>query len=70
MNRFGEIQTVLSLKQPTNLLSLLSLNRKTHAYLKVCLIVIIKTVNCMHYISNQAQAPRHQIMLFGIIGDI
>ena len=37
---FGETQTVLSLKQPPNLLRLLSINRKTYGYLKVCLIVI------------------------------
>ena len=47
---FGETQTVLSLKQPPNLLSLLSINRKNHGYVKVCLIVIIKTVNYVHYI--------------------
>ena len=45
---FGETRTVLSLKQPPNLLRLLS--KKTDGYLKVCLIVIIKTVNYVHYI--------------------
>ena len=26
--------------------------QKTHGYLNVCLIVIIKTVNYVHYVSN------------------
>ena len=68
---FGKTQTVLSLKQPPNLLRLLSINSKkpkTHRCLKVCLIVIIKTVNYEQYISNHAPVSRHQITLFGILG--
>ena len=65
---FGETQTVLSLKQPPNLLSLLSINRKNYGYVKVCLIVIIKTVNYVHYISNLAPVSRHQMILFSILG--
>ena len=69
---FAKTKTVLSLKQPLNLLRLLSINNKKtkvpHGYLKVCLIIIIKTVNYEHYISNHAPVLRHQITLFGILG--
>ena len=65
---FEETQTVLSLKQPPNLLRLLSINRKNPCYLKVCLIVIIKTVNYVHYILNPAPVSRLQLTLFGILG--
>ena len=63
---FGEKQTVLSLKQPPNLLILIS--KKPNGYLKVCLIVIIKTVSYVHYILNHAPVSRLQITLFGILG--
>ena len=63
---FGETQTVLPLEQSPNLLKLVSINRKEP--LKVCLIVIIKTVNYVHYISNHVPVSRLQITLFGILG--
>ena len=40
----------------------------TNSYLEVCLTVIIKTVNYVHYISNHEPVARHQITLFGILG--
>ena len=65
---FGETQKVLPLKQPPNLLRLLSIYRKTHGHLKVCLIGIIKAADYVHYISNHVPVSRLQITLFGILG--
>ena len=63
---FGETQIVLSLKQLPNVLRLLS--KKTHGYLNVCLILIIKSVSYVHYILNHVPVPRLQRTLFGILG--
>ena len=63
---FGETQTVLSLKQPPNVLRLLS--KKPHGYLNVCLIVIITTVSYGHYVLNHVPVPRLRRTLFGILG--
>ena len=41
--------------------------KKQLSYLRICLPVIIKTVNYVHYISNHATTSRHQITLFGIL---
>ena len=62
----GETQTVLALKQTPNPLRLLS--KKTEGHLKVCLIVIIRTISYVHYILNHVPVSRLQITLFGILG--
>ena len=67
---FREPQTVSSLKQPFNLLRLLSINRRNPRLPEDCLIVNKKTVSYVHYISNNTLVSKHQITLFCTFGVI
>ena len=62
---FGEIKIALSLKQPPNLVRLLSKKKQKKTWLPQ---IILKTVNSVDYLLNHATVSKLQIMLCGVLG--